>query len=79
VFEFPRLRSLVLVRLLRRRRVWKVCGMMLTVGERSATFPTTNLTWSGPGLKQNLGGERPGNNLISQTRPLTYDADQNNT
>jgi hypothetical protein len=70
--KFPRFRSLVLpARLLRRRRVWSVDGMMLTGRARSATFPTTNLTWSGPGLKLNLGGERPGNNLISQS--TTFD------
>jgi hypothetical protein len=70
--KFPRFRSLVLpARLLRRRRVWSVGGMMLTGGARSVTFTTTNLTWSGPGLKLNLGGERPGNNLISQN--TTFD------
>jgi len=70
--KFPRFGSLVLpARLLRRRIVWSVRGMMLTGGAPSTTFPTTNLTWSGPGLKLNLGGGRPGNNLISQS--TTFD------
>lgn len=70
--KFPRFRSIVLpAKLLRRRRVWCVGGMTLTGEARSASFPTTNLTCSGPGLKLNLGGERPGNNLISQS--TTFD------
>jgi hypothetical protein len=67
VCEFPRFSSLALLVRLLRRRVRNVGGMMLTGGEQNATFPTTNLTWSGPGLKLNLGGDRPGNNLISQS------------